>query len=116
LYFHNPIFVKWKPTVIYWLFSLIFLGSHFIGKKTLIQRFFTSALEKNGTSHAVPDKVWKKLNMAWIVFFASLGLVNLWIAYSFSTDAWVNFKLYGVMGCFLLFTFAQTFYLARFLK
>jgi intracellular septation protein len=115
LYFHNPIFVKWKPTVIYWIFGLVFLGSHFIGNKTLIQRLFATALEKNPAAHKVPVAVWKRLNVAWALFFTLLGLVNLWVAYHFSTDAWVNFKLYGVMGALLLFSVIQAFYLARFI-
>ena len=115
LYFHNPLFVKWKPTVIYWIFGMVFLGSHFIGKRTLIQRLFSSALEKNNSAHAVPNIVWIKLNLAWTLFFTLLGLVNLWVAYNYSTDVWVNFKLYGVMGSLLLFSIAQAFYLARYM-
>lgn len=115
LYFHNPLFVKWKPTVIYWIFGAIFLGSHFIGQQTIIQRVFASALEKdNRPAHTVPTMVWKNLNMAWVIFFFALGCINLWVAYQFSTNAWVNFKLYGVMGSLLIFSVIQAFYLARY--
>lgn len=114
LYFHNPIFIKWKPTIVYWIFGAVFLFSHFIGQKPLIQRIFSSALESSGTSHEVPNRVWRKLNLVWTLFFVALGFLNLWVAYHFSTNAWVNFKLYGVMGCLLLFSLAQIFYLAQF--
>lgn len=116
LYFHNPIFVKWKPTVIYWIFAVVFLGSHFFGKKTLIERLFSTALESGSSLQNVPLIIWKKLNLAWTLFFTLLGLVNLWVAYHYSTDVWVNFKLYGVIGCLLLFSIGQAFYLSQFIS
>jgi len=117
LYFHSPIFVKWKPTVIYWIFSVIFLGSHFIGNKTIIERLFVHTLENNGNPMKnIPVTVWRNLNIAWIVFFILLGCVNLWVAYQFSTNAWVNFKLYGVMGLLLLFSVIQALFLARYIN
>src|SRR3990167_599676 len=109
LYFHNPIFIKWKPTIIFWIFGLVFLCSHFIGKKTLIQRMFSAALETKGAQHHVPLIIWKKLNLAWTLFFILLGTLNIFVAYHFSTNAWVNFKLYGVMGLLFLFSILQAF-------
>ncbi len=113
LYFHNPIFVKWKPTIIFWIFGLVFLGSQFIGKKPLIQRMFTSVLE--GKNNSIPVKVWKKLNIAWTIFFIIMGGINIVVAYYFSTNAWVNFKLYGTMGLLFLFSFGQSIYLAKYM-
>lgn len=112
LYFHNPIFVKWKPTIIFWIFSLVFFGSQFIGKQSLIQRMMGHALEGKNT---VTKKVWNRLNLAWSLFFLALGAVNIFVAYHFTTDVWVNFKLYGIFSAMLLFGFAQAFFLARYI-
>jgi intracellular septation protein len=116
LYLHNPIFIKWKPTVIYWIFGAVFLGSHFIGNKTLIERLFASTLENNDNPMKnIPVAVWRNLNIAWIIFFILLGGINLCVAYQFSTNAWVNFKLYGVMGSLLGFSIVQALYLTRYI-
>lgn len=114
LYFHDPIFVKWKPTIIFWIFGFLLLGSQFIGKKPLVKRMLESLLE--GQAHLIPDRVWTRLNIAWAIFFIILGSVNLYVAYFFSTDAWVNFKLYGVLSLLILFSFMQAIYLSRFLS
>ncbi|EKD54516.1 MAG: hypothetical protein ACD_60C00076G0007 [uncultured bacterium] len=113
LYFHNPIFVKWKPTIIFWLFGIIFLFSHFIGKKPLIQRMMGGMLEEH---QSLPSCVWKKMNMAWSVFFILLGTINIYVAYHFSTNAWVNFKLYGILGILFAFSFLQAMCLARYME
>jgi intracellular septation protein len=114
LYFHNPIFVKWKPSVIFWLFGVVFLLSHFIGKKPIIQRMMEGMLEEN--NNKLPDKVWKRLNAAWAVFFILLGGINIFVAYHFSTDTWVNFKLYGILGLLFVFSFLQAICLTRYLN
>lgn len=106
LIFHNPWFIKWKPTAIYWLTSAIFLGSTFIGKKPLIQKI----MEANIT---LPQKIWLRLSHAWSAFFMLMGVVNLYIAYHYDTDTWVNFKLFGGAGCTLLFVLLQAAYLAK---
>ncbi len=112
LYFHNPIFVKWKPSVIFWIFGIVFLGSQFFGEKPLAQRMMGAALEEKTP---LPAVLWKKLNMAWVIFFIGLGSLNIFVAYHFSTNTWVNFKLYGIFSAMLLFCFAQTFYISHFL-
>jgi intracellular septation protein len=112
LYFHDPLFVKWKPTVIYWIFAIILFFSHFIGNKTIIQRM----LEKVMDNHAgIPPTMWTRLNIAWTLFFLTLGGINLYVAYSFSTDAWVNFKLYGTLSLLLGFSFLQAMCLAKYM-
>lgn len=113
LYFHDPIFIKWKPTIIFWIAGSVFLLSQFIGVKTLTQRMLTPALENKSV---IPDVVWKRLNLAWVIFFLSLGAVNLFVAYFFSTDSWVNFKLYGVLSALLLFGLAQSFFLTKYIS
>lgn len=106
LFFHNPWFIKWKPTGIYWLSALVFFGSSFIGRKPLIQKM----MEANVT---LPSKIWHRLNAAWALFFILMGAVNIYVAYHYDTNAWVNFKLFGGVGFTLLFVLIQAFYLTR---
>ena len=113
LYFHNPMFVKWKPSVIFWLFGIIFLLSQFIGQKPIIQRMMEKLIEDKAT---LPRMVWTKMNIAWTIFFLTLGTINIFVAYNFSTDAWVNFKFYGILGMLLLFSFFQALYLSKHLS
>ncbi len=106
LFFHNPWFIKWKPTGIYWLSALVILGSQFIGKKTLIQKMMEGNIN-------LPSKIWGRLNTAWALFFIVMGALNLYVAYYYNTDFWVNFKLFGGAGFTLLFVFLQAIYLTR---
>jgi intracellular septation protein len=106
----DPAFIQWKPTAINWLFALVFLGSHVIGKKPLIQRMM---------GHA---RVWVQLNLAWIGFFVVSGIANMIVApeidpfgLQFSEDTWVDFKLFGLMGMTIAFVIAQAFFLARYM-
>jgi len=110
LYFHNPIFVKWKPTLVFWIFGLVLLGSHFIGSKCITQRVLETAMKEQAT---IPHRVGRKLNIAWTLFFLTLGSVNLYIAYHYSDEVWVNFKLYGITAATLLFSVLQTLFLVR---
>lgn len=113
LYFHNPIFIKWKPTVVFWLMGFALLISHFFGKEPLIQRLMGHVFEGK---QSVPSSVWKRLNLAWMIFFIALGTINVFVAYCFSDNTWVNFKLYGVLSAFILFALGQSIYLVRFLS
>ena len=106
LFFHNPWFIKWKPTGIYWLSSLVFLGSAVIGKKTLIQKMMEGNI-------ILPPNIWGRLNTAWALFFILMGALNIYVAYHYDTDIWVNFKLFGGAGFTLLFVFFQAIYLTR---
>lgn len=106
LFFHNPWFIKWKPTGIYWLSSLIFLSSNIIGKKTIIQKMMEANV-------SLPQQIWKRLNLAWGIYFMLMGGLNLYVAYTFDTDVWVNFKLFGGAGFMLLFVFLQSLYLTK---
>lgn len=101
-------FIMWKPTVINWLFAAVFAGSHLIGKKTLVQRMLGGQIE-------LPGPVWTRLNLSWVAFFLVSGAANLYVAYHFSEAAWVNFKLFGLLGLTLLFLVLQAVYLARYL-
>lgn len=112
LYFHDPIFVKWKPTIIFWIFAFAFFITQFFTKKPLIQRLMENLLQGKGE---VPSGIWKKLNIVWALFFAGLGTLNLYIAYYYSNDAWVNFKFYGITGALFLVSIFQALYLTRFM-
>ena len=109
LIFHDPMFIKWKVSVINWIFGLVFLGSQFVGKKNLVQRMLDSKI-------SLPNKVWRTLNLAWVIYFIVLGCVNIYVVYHFSTNAWVNFKLFGVLGLTFIFVIIQGFYLSKHLK
>lgn len=102
----DPTFIKWKPTVVNWLFAVAFLGSQLFLQRSLLRRMMDHAV-------TMPDSAWTRLNMAWVLFFFVMGVVNLYVAYSFSEQIWVNFKLFGFLGLTLLFLLAQGFYLAR---
>ncbi len=105
----DELFLKWKVTVVNWLFGAVFLGSQFIGSKTLIERMMGGAVE-------MPATIWVRLNMAWSLFFIAVGVVNLYVAYSYDTDTWVDFKFYGMLGLTLAFVIGQMFYLVRHIK
>jgi intracellular septation protein len=106
LFFHNPWFIKWKPTGIYWLSALVFFSSHFIGSKPIIQKMMDSNV-------SLESRIWHRLNLAWVLFFVSMGFLNLYVAYTFDTETWVNFKLFGGIGLTLLFVLVQAFYLTK---
>ncbi|MBI5447550.1 MAG: septation protein A [Gammaproteobacteria bacterium] len=106
---HNELFIKWKPTAINWTFGLVFLASSVFGKKTLAQRLMESNVK-------LPHPIWHRLNLSWVLFFVFTGAANLYVVYHFSTEVWVNFKLFGLLGLTLLFVLAQSLYLMKHLK
>ena len=107
LMLRDPDYIKWKPTVINLIFALIFLGSAFIGEKPIVERLLGKAI-------SAPRNIWLKLNASWIVFFTGIAAINLYIAYNFSEEAWVNFKLFGMMGLTILFMIIQIIILSRY--
>ena len=109
LFLQDETFIKWKPSVINWLFGIVFIGSQFIGKKTIVERMM-------GGNISLPHFVWPKLNMAWSLFFIFLGFANLYVMSYYDTDTWVDFKLFGMMGLTLAFLFAQGVYLTRYMQ
>jgi len=106
LILHNEMFIKWKPSVLNWLFGLVFIGSQFIGKKPLVERMM-------GANVTLPAAVWGKLNLSWGLFFLALGFINLYVVYTYDTDTWVNFKMFGMLGLTLVFVIGQSFFLMR---
>ncbi len=105
LLLHNENFIKWKPTVLYWLFSTVLLVAVMFFRKNLIKSMMSSQID-------APDNIWGKLLVGWIVFFLFMGGINLFVAFTYSTDIWVNFKLFGGIGLMLLFVLAQAYVLA----
>lgn len=109
LLLQNEAFIKWKPTVLYWLFSTVLLVALLVFRKNLIKSMM-------GSQISAPDSVWKKLLAGWIGFFAFMGALNLYVAYGYSTDTWVNFKLFGGIGLMLAFVIGQAVVLAPHIK
>ena len=107
LVLRDETFIKWKPTVLYWLAGATFLGA-LAFKTNLVKAVMAEGVE-------LPEPIWFKLCVAWGVFFLFKGTLNLWVAYTFSTDTWVNFKLFGGMGLMLAFVIAQAVWLMRYL-
>jgi intracellular septation protein len=110
LILHNQRFIQWKPTVLFWLISLAFLGSFWIGKRTLTEQLLGTAL---GEPVVVPQRQWRRLNALSVVFYALLGGLNLLVAFNASERAWVNFKLFGLTAATVIFAALQLAWLAR---
>ncbi|MBX9630274.1 MAG: septation protein A [Burkholderiales bacterium] len=107
LLLHDETFIKWKPTVLYWAFAAVLIGARYVFRKNLIRSMV-------GQQLTLPEPVWDKLNLSWAGFFLVMGCLNLFVAFRFSTDVWVNFKLFGGMGLMLLFALAQGLMLSRY--
>ena len=106
VWFHNETFIKWKPTGLYWAMALVFWASRAFFGKNLIQSMLGAELK-------LPAIAWLQLNRAWVLFFAAMGLLNLYVAFNYSTSTWANFKVFGATGLILLFTLAQGLYMSR---
>jgi intracellular septation protein len=104
----NDLFIKWKPTVVDWLFAAVFLGSQLFTGKSLIQR-------AAGESLTLPDRVWRNLNTAWVCFFFTLGVLNLLVVFNFSEAVWVNFKLFGSLILTFAFVIVQGLWIQRYI-
>jgi len=109
LLFHNDTFIKWKPTVLYWLFAAILSGAQLLQGKNLMRALM-------GKQMQLPDAIWTKVNWSWVAFFALMGVLNIAIAYNFSTDLWVDFKLFGSLILTLVFVVGQSLLLSRHMK
>lgn len=109
IYFHNETFIKWKPTVLYWCFAAALLFSQMFLGKNLIRAMMEKQM-------SLPDGIWRRVNLAWVAFFLTMGLLNLYVAFNFSTDSWVNFKLFGSMGLMFAFIIIQSLMLSKHIK
>jgi intracellular septation protein len=106
LLFHKDIFIKWKPSVIYWIFAITLMFSQYFAAITILERMLADKI-------SLPRAIWKRLNFSWAIFFLLLGFLNIYVVYHFDTNAWVNFKLFGTLGITLLFIIGQAIYMAR---
>ena len=106
---HDETFIKWKPTVLYWLMGAALAGGMLFFRKNLLKSLMGAQME-------LPDHAWRAMNWSWIAFFAVMGVLNLWVAYNFDTDAWVNFKLFGGLGLMAVFVVGQALFLGRYIK
>ena len=107
LILQDETFIKWKPTVLYWLFGAVLAGAIAL-RRNLVRTMLSDQVQ-------LPDAIWTRLNWSWVAFFAFMGALNLYVAYNYSTDNWVNFKLFGGMGLMLLFVVAQAMVLSRYI-
>lgn len=105
----NPMIIKWKPTITYLIFAAVLLGTERLGKGNLIQKML-------GNAFKMPATLWRRLNVAWALFFTAMAALNLIVAYSFSDDFWVGFKLWGGLGGTILFVAAQIYLLRHYLE
>ena len=108
LYFQNDAFIKWKPTVLYWIFTTVLLLAYWIGKMNIIKTMV-------GKEVKLPELIWIRLNYAWAIFFALLGCLNLYVAFNFSIDTWASFKLFGTMILMFSFIVIQSLFINKYL-
>lgn len=104
---HNPLFIKWKPTLLFWAMSLA-LAAGMLLKKNILQALMGKEIE-------LPTPVWQKLSYAWLAFFGLLGAINLFVAYQYSEETWVTYKVFGAMGLMIIFFIGQAVYMAKYL-
>jgi len=117
LLLHNDTFIKWKPTILYWVFGALVLGSHLVGSKTVMERLLGGQLK-------LPARVWHQVNLAWGLFFLAVGALNLYVAFYYAPEqaaeirqaTWVNFKVFGLMGLTFAFAIVQALFLARHMR
>jgi len=117
LLLHDDLFIRWKPTILYWVFAVLVLGSHLVGRKTVMERLMGKQLSLSAT-------VWRYYNLSWGLFFLVVGALNLYVAFYYAPQeaeavrqaTWVNFKVFGLMGLTLGFALVQALFLVRYIK
>jgi intracellular septation protein len=106
---HDPTFIKWKPSILYWSFSVILLFGQVVLKRSLLKSAMGEQLQ-------LPEPAWSMLTWSWIGFLALMGAVNLWVAMHYSEATWVNFKVFGIFGMLGVFVLLQALYMSRYIK
>lgn len=109
VFFGDKTFIQWKPTVVNWLFAMAFWLSQVFTERSIIERMMAGNID-------LPANIWVKLNYAWVLFFFFSGIANLYVAFNFSEETWVNFKLFGLLGLTLVFIIGQSLFLYRYMK
>ena len=108
LLLHDKTYIMMKPTALYWILAAVLLVSNLFFKKNLIQQMMANLID-------APAPIWNKLNLVWVAFLVLLGFLNLYVAFNYTENAWVNFKLFGVTGIMFVFFVAQTVALRKYL-
>ena len=116
LIFHDENFIKWKPSIVNWVFALVVLGSQFIGREPVLKRLM-------GKQMSMPDAIWKRVNLSWGVFFLLMGFLNMYVAFYYQPDApidvrretWVNFKVFWMLGLTLVFSIGQMLLISKYI-
>ncbi|MBL4584000.1 MAG: septation protein A [Pseudomonadales bacterium] len=108
LVLRDETFLKWKAPIVNWLFAAVFLGSQFIGEKSLVERVMGGAID-------LPKQIWRRLNLSWVAFFLVTGSANYYVAFNYH-EYWVDFKVFGSLGITFVFMILQTVYLFRHIK
>lgn len=108
LLLHDKTYILWKPTVLYWLLAAVLLIAQLFFKKNFIQQMMGKMMQ-------APASIWTKLNWVWVIFLVALGFLNLYVAFNYSENTWVNFKLFGVTGMMFVFVILQTLALRKYL-
>ena len=110
LLLHDDVFIKWKPTVLYWLFGAVLIVGRLIGRNPIRKLL--------GSQISLPEAAWSKLNLSWALFFLAAGAVNLYVAFSgrFTEAQWVSFKAFGLMGLMLVFVIGQSIWMSRYMQ
>lgn len=109
VWFHNPTFIKWKPSALYWAMALGFWASQTLFGKNILKSLV-------GEQVGLPNVIWRRLNLAWVLFFILMGAANLYVAYNYSTSTWASFKVFGLTGLMLVFMLAQGACVARYVE
>lgn len=117
IFLKDPIFIKWKPSVVNWLFAAVFLGSQLVTKETLLEKMIKGLLKQAPHLEInVPRNQWPWLNLCWVMFFVMVGLLNMYVAFNYDEDTWVTFKLIGLTLLNLMFFILQFIHLSRYMK
>jgi intracellular septation protein len=106
---HDESFIKWKPTVLYWAMAVTLASGMLFFRKNFLKTLMGAQLE-------LPEPAWRAMNWSWVGFFAVMGVLNLWVAFHYDTNTWVNFKLFGGLGLMALFVVGQALFLGRHVK
>jgi intracellular septation protein len=105
VWFNNETFIKWKPTVYYWMAAVAMLATQYLFRKNPLQALM-------GAQLVLPDLIWRRLTWAWITFFVALGFLNLYVAFNYPTLTWVTFKVFALTGLMFAFIIGQFFFIA----
>ncbi len=109
IYFQSPLFIKWKPSILYWCYAAAFILAQVLFKANLLKIAMGSQIK-------LPEPVWSRLSLVWAGFFVSMGILNIYVAYHYSTDTWANIKLISVVGIMPAFVIIQSLYLSKYME